>query len=197
MKLPQILEDAIEQLRKIPGVGHKTATRQALTLSYWSAAELAQFGESFKRLADLKKCDLCGMYAMEKICHICSSDRVQNGLMCVVETVIDCMAIEKSEHYRGTYHLLGGVLNPLMGIGPAELEMERLFWRIEEEKVNNVILAINPSVEGDATCAYIRQQVGKNVNVDRIGFGVPIGGHLEYLDAMTITKAMENRTRMQ
>ncbi len=196
MELPQILEDAVVQLTRIPGVGEKTALRQVLSLSYWSPKELKEFGESFKKLADLEKCVRCGMYSAEELCHICSSSRIENSLLCVVETVTDCLAIEKSETYQGTFHLLGGVLNPLLGIGPDELEMEKLFSRIKEEKICNIILAINPSVEGDATCSYIRQQVREDINVERIGFGIPIGGHLEYLDAMTIAKALENRKRM-
>ena len=196
MKLPHTLQDVIHQLTKIPGVGEKTALRQALTLSRWTSKELEEFGESFKRLIYLKKCIHCRMYSEEEICHICSGHRAENGLLCVIENVADCLAIENSKTYQGTYHLLGGVLNPLLGIGPEELEIDRLLSRVKQEKICDMILAVNPSVEGDATCAYIRQQVDKNINVERIGFGIPIGGHLEYLDSMTIAKAFENRKQM-
>ena len=197
MKLPHILQNVIHQLTKIPGVGEKTALRQALTLSRWTPQELEEFGEAFKRLMYLKRCIYCKMYSEEEICHICNGHRAENGLLCVIETVADCLAIENSKTYQGTYHLLGGVLNPLLGIGPAELEIDHLLSRVKKEKICDMILAVNPSVEGDATCAYIRQQVDESINVERIGFGIPIGGHLEYLDSMTIAKAFENRKRMQ
>ena len=105
---------------------------------------------------------------------------------------MDAMAIERSEQFSGLYHILGGVLNPLLGIGPEELNLNKFTTRIEKDGIVEVILAINPSVEGDATCSYIASTVGKEVSVKRIGFGVPIGGHLEYLDPLTITKALEN-----
>lgn len=196
MELPQILENAIGQLAQIPGVGVKTATRQVLHLSRWQPEKLQNFGESFKKLASLEVCTRCGIYSEQELCPICKSFRAENRTLCVVESFTDCLAIERSQTYRGTYHLLGGVLNPLLGIGPNELKMEKLFSRIQREEIATLILAINPSVEGDATCAYLRQQIGEEVSVERIGFGMPIGGHLEYLDAMTITEALENRKRL-
>ncbi len=196
MRLPQILQNVVHQLTKIPGIGEKTALRHALTLSRWHQKELEEFGESLEQLAHLKKCTRCRMYSDEEFCTICSGHRAENRLLCVIETVADCLAIESSESYQGTYHLLGGVLNPLLGIGPEELEIGHLLYRVKQEKICDMILAINPSVEGDATCAYIRQQVGEDINVERIGFGIPIGGHLEYLDSMTIAKAFENRKPM-
>ena len=117
-------------------------------------------------------------------------------MMCIVESISDCMAIEKSGQYRGVYHILGGVLNPLLGVGPDELSIDHLMKRIADEEIREIILAINPSVEGDATCSYIRQLVGSTIAVERIGFGIPMGGSLEYLDAMTIGKAIENRKKM-
>jgi len=105
------------------------------------------------------------------------------------------MAIEKSGHFKGVYHILGGVLNPLLGIGPDELKMDELRANIIKKQITDVILAVNPSVEGDATCSYLKSILPQDINVERIGFGVPIGGSLEYLDPMTITKALENRKR--
>ena len=196
MKLPPILEEAVRQLSKMPGVGAKTAMRQVLFLARRPRGELARFGESVSRLADLETCPRCGVYASGGPCGICRGPRSESGLMCVVETLADCMAIENSGTFGGTYHLLGGVLDPLAGIGPDELSMGKLFARIREEGVRGLVLAVNPSVEGDATCAYIRQRVGEGVGVERIGFGIPVGGHLEYLDTMTISKALENRRPM-
>ena len=105
------------------------------------------------------------------------------------------MAIEKSGTFKGVYHILGGVLNPLLGVGPDELKMDDLRQKIIKKEIQEIILAVNPSVEGDATCSYLKSILPVSVQVDRIGFGVPIGGSLEYLDPMTITKALENRKR--
>jgi recombination protein RecR len=195
--LPDSIKEAITQLSRIPGVGEKTATRQVLALLNWRAEEIKDFSQSFDDLLNIQKCESCGMYADEKICSICSSEeRVSQGTICVVENITDALAIEKSDNYQGTYHILGGVLNPLLGIGPNELNLDLLVKRIESHNVKNIILAINPSVEGDATCSYIRQIVSQDIVIDRIGFGIPVGGSLEYLDGLTISKALENRKQM-
>jgi recombination protein RecR len=136
------------------------------------------------------------MFSDENLCSICQSEnRKDVHSLCVVENASDLMAIEKSGHFKGVYHILGGVLNPLLGIGPDELKMDDLRSNILRKEVKDVILAINPSVEGDATCSYLKSILPTEINVERIGFGVPIGGSLEYLDPMTITKALENRKR--
>lgn len=197
MELPETLKNAIDALTKIPGVGEKTATRQILTIARWERLRLEELGKSLSNLGGLESCDQCGFYTDHKLCQVCScEDRVQAKSICVVEEVSDFMAIEASNYHKGTYHVLGGVLNPLVGIGPNELNLPKLFNRIKENGVGEVILAVNPSVEGDATCSYINQELGVDINVDRIGFGVPMGGSLEYLDAMTISKALENRKRL-
>ncbi len=136
------------------------------------------------------------MFAESNFCAICEdSSRQSAKVICIVENVSDLMAIEKSGNFKGIYHILGGVLNPLLGVGPDELRMDELRSRIIEKEIEEVILAINPSVEGDATCSYFKTLLPESVRVERIGFGVPIGGSLEYLDPMTITKALENRKR--
>jgi recombination protein RecR len=197
LELPKILLNVVDQFSKIPGVGDKTALRQALILSKWTDEEIRNFSSAVNLMTALKKCQHCGMFSDEEICNICSSElRGEQKSLCIVENITDCMAIEKSNQFKGRYHVLGGVLNPLMGIGPDELNIDKLVERIKNEDVLELILAINPSVEGDATCSYINQVIPENVNVERIGFGVPMGGSLEYLDSMTITKALENRKKM-
>ena len=197
MELPETLLNVIDQLGKIPGVGDKTATRQTLVLAKWSPADLNAFGDAMKNLANLKACVECGMYTDDQLCEICNrSDRKESQSICVVENVTDCLAIERSGNHQGLYHILGGVLNPLMGIGPDELKIDEFIKRVKNLDVKNIILAVNPSVEGDATCSYIKQVIPDSVNVDRIGFGIPMGGSLEYLDTMTIAKALENRKKM-
>ena len=197
MELQKILLNAVDQFSKIPGVGDKTALRQTLILTKWTNEELVAFSDAIKELVSLKKCQKCGMFSDEDICTICSSiKRCELKSLCIVENITDCMAIERSNQFHGRYHVLGGVLNPLMGIGPDELKIDKLIERITNESIEDLILAINPSVEGDATCSYINQVISDGVSVERIGFGVPMGGSLEYLDSMTISKALENRRKM-
>ena len=197
MNLPKILNRAVQSFCTLPGVGEKTAFRQVLHISRQKDELIKEFGDSMKDLAKLKKCGLCGMYAEDDRCEICLSEkRKKSRIICVVENIMDCLAIEKSGYYCGLYHILGGVLNPLLGIGPDELDINKLTQRIMNHDIKELILAINPSVEGDATCSYIKQIVPEDVAVDRIGFGMPIGGSLEYLDGMTISKALENKKRL-
>ena len=197
MELPEKILQAVEQFRKIPGIGEKTALRQSLVLTNWENADLLQFGQSIKELAELKKCEQCGMFAEVAICHICENySRFDAKLICVVESISDCLAIERGGDFKGLYHILGGVLNPLMGIGPDDLKIDRLAARVSKLGIESLVLALNPSVEGDATCSYIKNSLPENISVDRIGFGIPMGGSLEYLDSMTISKALENKKPM-
>jgi recombination protein RecR len=194
MNLPEKLQNSINEFSRIPGVGQKTAFRQIMSLLNWSNQERDQLAQAIAELSEVKNCQKCGMYSDEDICHICQDPRREQAqTICVVENISDLMAIERSGGYNGYYYVLGGVLNPLAGIGPRELKIENLINRVAETNTQTVILAINPSVEGDATCSYIKSLLSDEINTERIGFGVPIGGHLEYLDPMTISKALENR----
>ncbi len=197
IKLPDILQEAISYLSRFPGIGEKTATRHVLALSSWVKSDLQGLSEAISNIADLQRCQECGMFSDVTVCSTCSNhERISTKSLCVVEGVTDAMAIERSGNYKGLLHLLGGVLNPLSGVGPEELTLYKLFSRIEELGIEELILAINPSIEGDATCSYIKQEIENlklQVKIERIGFGMPIGGSLEYLDPLTITKALENR----
>ncbi len=196
IQLPEVIKNAVDALTKLPGVGEKTAFRMVMSMTHWKSQELESVGNSLISLKHLRLCEECGMFADGQLCSICSDEARQFGkTMCVVENASDLMAIEKSGNFKGVYHILGGVLNPLLGVGPDELRMDELKNRIVEKDIQDVILAINPSVEGDATCSYFKTLLPDTIRVDRIGFGVPIGGSLEYLDPMTITKALENRKR--
>ncbi len=196
MKLPEKILNSVEAFEKIQGVGAKTALRQILSMCKWDHAEIDSFSKAIFELSKLEICEICGLYSDSGCCDICSDmDREKVGTICVVESVIDCLAIERSGQFSGTYHILGGVLNPLMGIGPNELRIGLLLDRVNKN-IRNLILAVNPSVEGDATCSFIRDKLPESIEVDRIGFGIPMGGSLEYLDAQTISKALENRKKM-
>lgn len=194
MELPEKIKEAVSSLSKLPGIGEKTAFRMALQISKWRKLEIDQFAHSVKDLASLSFCEDCGFFSESKFCAIClNTHRTESEVLCVVESISDLLAIEKSSQHKGLYHVLGGVLNPLLGIGPDQLKMDKLVERVQRHKVKDLILAINPSVEGDATCSYIKNILPAHLNVQRIGFGVPIGGSLEYLDSLTISKALENR----
>ncbi len=197
MKLPEKILNVQDMFAKIPGVGSKTALRNVLSLTKWNSEEVLEFSKVLEELTTLNTCKECGAFADEQMCSVCSDPhRATSSQLCVVETVTDCMAIERSGEYRGVYHILGGVLNPLMGVGPDDLRLNALVQRVKEKEISNIILAVSPSVEGDATCNYLKELLPQEVEVNRIGFGIPMGGNLDYLDAMTITKALENKKRM-
>lgn len=197
MELPESLKNAVTQMTMIPGVGEKTALRQILTICRWDQEQLFALGKSLINLGELNSCIQCGFYTDESLCQVCADEgRNAQGSVCVVETISDFIAIEKSGTFHGAYHVLGGVLNPLLGIGPADLKIPNLIERVKKKNVRELILAVNPSVEGDATCSYIKGELSSDIDIERIGFGIPIGGSLEYLDSLTISKALENRKRL-
>ncbi len=196
IELPDSIQNTVRCFAKLPGVGGKTALRQVMSMLKWEGEELNVFSQAVKDLRDTKKCSECGLYSNDDQCQICSSEsRAFAGSLCIVENINDLLAIERSNEFTGLYHVLGGVLNPLLGIGPDQLKISKVVERVNKLNIQNVVLAINPSVEGDATCSYIKQLL-KDVQVERIGFGVPMGGSLEYLDPLTISKALENRKRL-
>lgn len=193
IELPESIVKTVESFSKLPGVGRKTALRQVMSMVNWSEGDLREFSRAISSLTTISRCADCGVYCDHETCEIClDEERRSASIICVVENISDLLAIEKSGGYQGTYHILGGVLNPLMGVGPDQLRINKLEERVNKFHVKNLILAINPSVEGDATCSYIKQLL-KGVHIERIGFGVPMGGSLEHLDPLTISKAIENR----
>ena len=192
IQLPEPLAVLKQSFSRFSGVGEKSALRMVLQVVEWTPLEVSQMVDSLHGLSRLGRCRQCCVYCDGEICSICASpQRGESQTLCVVENINDLLAIERSEHYHGRYHVLGGTLNPLRGVGPEQLELSSLVERAA--KVKNIILAINPSVEGDATCSYIKGELGSAVRVERIGMGLPMGGSLEYVDAMTISKALENR----
>lgn len=197
MLLPQALREVSKHFARLQGIGNKTAQRYALACTFWEPQDLQDFAHKLAALEHLEKCQRCGMLAEQSGCPLCQDPlRSQSKVLCVVEHIGDCLAIENSGQYLGGYHILGGVLNPLLGIGPHEIGIDRLVERILQEGVEKVIMALNPSVEGDATCAYLLSELPPHIAVERIGFGIPMGGSLEYLDPLTITKGLENAKRM-
>ncbi|HMK35922.1 MAG TPA: recombination mediator RecR [Desulfomonilaceae bacterium] len=192
------LEALIRALKKLPGVGEKTATRYAF---YFLNADREEIQELISSIRDVKKnlrlCSVCFHLTDVDPCEMCSDSRRDASRVCVVETPLDLMAIEKAGHFRGRYHVLHGVLSPLDAIGPKDIRIQELLDRVQTEKIAEVILALNPTVEGEATSTYIRDKLkDSGATVSRIAYGIPIGSSLEYTDPLTLSRALENRTRL-
>jgi len=191
------VERLVDAFRRLPGVGKRTAERYALHLLSAPEEDAAGLSQAIADASSaIKKCSVCRNLTEIDPCVICSDERRDRSVICVVEHPSGAMAIERGGRYRGLYHVLHGALSPLEGIGPDELEMGRLFRRLESGGVMEVIAATNTTTEGEATALYIARQVGANVNVTRIAHGVPMGGGLEYTDESTLTHALQGRKRM-
>jgi recombination protein RecR len=193
---PPSLGNLIEQFSRLPGIGKKSAERLALHVLK-SPKELAErLSQSLVEVKEkIRFCSVCFNFTDEDPCPLCSDQRRANGILCVVEGPGDQLAIEKSGSFHGRYHILQGVLSPLDGIGAEDLRIAEFMTRIRMENINEVILAINPTVEGEATVSYLTDLLkGKGVTVTRIALGIPLGGDLKYIDSMTIKKSMDNRS---
>ena len=188
-------EALVEAFRRLPGIGKRTAERLALHLLCAPHEEARRLSESVAAARErVTFCSTCCNLTESDPCSICSDERRDHGLICVVERPAGAMAIEKGGFYKGLYHVLHGVLNPLEGIGPGELRIERLLKRIAEERVREVIVATNATAEGEATALYLAKQMGKTgPRVSRIAHGVPMGGGLEFSDGVTLSHAIEGR----
>ena len=195
MQIAEPLLVAIEELSKLPGIGKKTAQRLAIFLLKMEDDRLDNLLNSMKDLkTKLFFCSRCFNLSEEKFCEICKSVKRDTSIICVVEEVSDVIAIEKTHEFDGLYHVLGGVLSPLSGITPDSLKIRELLKRFEDEIIKEVILALNPDTEGEATSLYLAKLIKPlNIKVTRIARGLPIGGDLEFADEATIGRAMINR----
>ncbi|MBD3156679.1 recombination protein RecR [Candidatus Peregrinibacteria bacterium] len=195
--LPPSLKKLIDELSRLPGIGPKTAQRLAVHLLRSPHARIKPLGEALLSLQDgLAFCEECWHVTEESPCSICSDDSRDKTQICVVEEVLDVIAIEKTDKFKGLYHVLHGVLSPIDGVGAEQLKMKELFDRLEQHpEINELVLATNPSLEGEATALYIQKQLADSrVSVSRIARGLPIGADLEYADSVTLGKAMLHRT---
>ncbi|MYF99492.1 recombination protein RecR [Candidatus Poribacteria bacterium] len=192
---PLPLERLILQLQKLPTVGPKTAQRLAFFMLTLPDSETNQIAEAILEVKkNLSDCKICGTITDINPCQICSNPRRDQQIICVVEQPDDLWAIERTESHKGLYHVLGGVLSPLDGVGPDSLRIDTLFNRIHNNAVKEVILATNWDTEGQATALYLTQQLEQfQVTVSRIAYGIPVGGDLEYIDELTLAKALEGR----
>lgn len=190
------IQRLIEEFRKIPGVGAKTAARYAFAVLNLSENEALRFADAIVGVKrDVFKCPIChGLSSREDACDICSSADRDKSVICVVEDAKDVMTMEKVRGYRGTYHVLGGALSPLDNITHEDLTVKELIARVEEGGVNEVIIATNPTPKGDTTAAYIARLLEKYpVEVSRLAYGIPVGADIEYADEVTLLRAMEGR----
>ena len=192
----QLLEKAVAEFAKLPGVGRKTALRLVLWLLRQEDEEAEQFAEAVRRLKqEVKYCKTCHNISDTDLCPICADPKRDSSLVCVVENIQDVMAIENTQQYHGLYHVLGGVISPMDGLGPSDIEIDSLVSRVAEGQVKEVILALSPTMEGDTTNFYIfRKLAGYEVKVSVIARGVSVGNELEYTDEVTLGRSIMNRT---
>jgi recombination protein RecR len=192
----QLLEKAVQEFSKLPGIGRKTALRLVLWLLRQDDADVAAFAEAVSKLkAEVKYCKVCHNISDTDVCSICADHRRDQSTVCVVENIQDVMAIENTQQFHGLYHVLGGVISPMDGMGPADIEIDSLIQRVGEGDVKEVILALSPTMEGDTTNFYIyRKMAPSGVKVSVIARGVAVGNELEYADEVTLGRSIANRT---
>ncbi|WP_199294504.1 recombination mediator RecR [Anabaena sp. FACHB-1237] len=184
----------IEQLQRLPGVGPKTAQRLALYILKRPESEVEALAQALiEAKQQVGLCQVCFHLSSEPVCEICRHPQRDNTTICVVADSRDVIALEKTREYKGKYHVLGGVISPMDGIGPEQLNVQALVRRVSHQKPLEVILAISPSVEGETTTLYISQLLKPFTKVTRIAFGLPVGGDLEYADELTLARALEGR----
>ncbi|MBO6849646.1 MAG: recombination mediator RecR [Marinobacter sp.] len=195
MAFSPLVDELVESLRCLPGVGQKTAQRMAFHLLERGRSGGVRLSEALgTAMADVRRCDSCQNFADSSRCGICENQERHNGTLCVVESPSDLLAIEQAGDYRGSYFVLMGHLSPIDGVGPEEIGIERLLNRIAQENVTELILATNPTVEGEATAHYIADRLdGRGVLITRLAHGIPVGGELGYVDGFTLTHAFRGR----
>ena len=192
---PKCIKNVIDCFKNLPGIGEKTAERLAFSLIGFSKENLTSFSAAITDIRDkITTCEICGNIADSNICNICSDKERNSNIIFVVEKAKDISLFEKINIYNGKYHVLGGLISPLDGIGPDDININKLIDRIDKESVHEIIMALKPSIEGETTMQYIKKIVeNKNVRVTRIATGIPMGTDIEYIDAMTLEFALEGR----
>ena len=192
----RLLERAVQEFSQLPGIGRKTALRLVLHLLRQDADDVFQFTDAISRMKEeVKFCKVCHNISDQDVCPICSNDRRDSSTICVVENIQDVMAVENTQQFTGLYHVLGGLISPMDGIGPADLEIESLVSRVSEGHVKEVILALSSTMEGDTTNFYIfRKLAPYDVKISIIARGISVGNELEYTDEVTLGRSILNRT---
>lgn len=198
MQIAQPLQIAIEELSKLPGIGKKTALRLSIYLLKTENESVERLVRSLRELkSKLRLCSRCFNLSEDELCQVCKSQKRDVSTICVVEEASDVIAIERTNEYNGLYHVIGGVLSPLSGIGPDSLKIKELIKRFTEENIKEVLLALNPDTEGETTTLYLAKIIKPfGIKVTRIARGLPIGGDLEFADDATIGRALNSRTEV-
>jgi len=192
---PLILSSLIRKLSRLPGLGEKSATRIAMYLLKAPGGEVESLAENIRQIRDsIRTCSVCFHFTDKPICAICGDPARNIGEVCIVESTADLLAIEQSGAFKGRYHVLQGVLAPLDGVGPEQIRIKELFSRLGSEKISEIIIATNPSSEGEATAHYLLQILKDcPVRITRIAYGIPMGGDLKYTDRITLERALKGR----
>jgi recombination protein RecR len=190
-----IIQDLIDELGRLPGVGPKSAQRIAFHIVQSDRVDVTRLAEILKTVKErVKFCTTCGNISEEELCRICKDPRRDSSSICVVEESKDVLAIEKTREFKGTYHVLGGAISPIDGIGPESLRIKELMTRLAQTQINEVIIATDPNLEGEATATYLTRLIKPlGVKVSRLASGLPVGGDLEYADEITLGRAFEGR----
>ena len=199
MKFPKSLEELIECFKLLPGIGEKNAERLSFAVLQFSEENSNRFSESIKNVkTKIKKCKRCNNLTEDNDeCDICRDESRDSSVICVVENTKDLILFEKSNAFKGKYHVLEGLISPLEGINPSDIRINELINRIKDENIKEVILALNLSMEGETTSLYILKLLeGMDVSVTKIAAGIPVGADMEYLDALTIQRALEGRNKL-
>ena len=189
-----LLENAVNEFAKLPGIGRKTALRLVLHLLKQEEEDVQHFSDVVSRMRnEIKFCQRCHNVADADICSICANSMRKQDVVCVVENIRDVIALESTQQFNGTYHVLGGVISPLDGIGPSQLNIDTLVHRVPKEEINEVIFALSPTIQGDTTIYYIQKKLNSSVRITTIARGIAFGGELEYADEMTLARSLQNR----
>ena len=193
-----IVQDLIDELGRLPGVGPKSAQRIAFHILAADPIDVLRLADALREVKEkVRFCSICGNVAEEEQCRICRDPRRDLTVLCVVEEPKDVVAIEKTREFRGRYHVLGGAISPIDGIGPDDLRIRELFARLSESAITEVILATDPNLEGEATATYLARMIAPlGIAVSRLASGLPVGGDLEYADEVTLGRAFEGRRRL-
>lgn len=195
----KLLEDAVAEFAKLPGVGQKTALRLVLHLLGREKEEVARFSTAVNRLRnEIQFCSTCHNISDSAVCEICSSKKRDHSLVCVVEDTRDVMAIENTNQYNGVYHVLGGLISPMDGVGPSDLQVDTLVERLKDGEVKEIIFALSATMEGDTTIFYLHKRLKQfDINISTIARGIAFGGELEYVDEITLGRSIVTRVPYQ
>ena len=197
MIYPESLEKLINYYKKLPGIGEKNAERLALATLNFKEEDLDKFSESLKNIKKIHKCSICGHLTENEICNICSDPSRNKNLICVIEDYKSVFSFEKAGNYKGVYHVLNGLISPADNIGPDNINLSSLVKRVEEAEKPELILALKSTIEGKTTTLYIKKIFEKkNVLISRLSYGIPMGAEIDYLDIITLDKALEDRKKI-